>query len=50
MTGKLQPELGERVARAIVMENVGSCRRRAWWIVSDYVLAVSADGACAAAA
>jgi hypothetical protein len=43
MTGRLQSELGDRVARALVMENIGSRRRREWWIVSEYVLAECAD-------
>jgi hypothetical protein len=34
-----QIELGERVARALVMENTGPAARRAWWIVSSVVLA-----------
>jgi hypothetical protein len=32
-------ELGERVARALTMENSGPARRRIWWIVSSAVLA-----------
>jgi hypothetical protein len=34
-----QIELGERVVRALVMENTGSPARRAWWIVSSAILA-----------
>jgi hypothetical protein len=32
-------ELGERVSRALTMENSGPARRRIWWIVSLAVLA-----------
>ena len=32
-------ELGERVSRALTMENTGPTRRRIWWIVSSAVLA-----------
>jgi hypothetical protein len=32
-------ELGERVSRALTMENSGPVRRRIWWIVSSAVLA-----------
>src|SRR5438445_913855 len=32
-------ELGERVSRALIMENSGPARRRIWWIVSSAVLA-----------
>jgi hypothetical protein len=32
-------ELGERVSRALTMENSGPARRRIWWIVSSAVLA-----------
>lgn len=31
-------ELGERVCRALVMENSGPIRRRIWWIVRSAVL------------
>ena len=31
-------ELGERVVRALAMENSGSPARRAWWIVSSAIL------------
>jgi hypothetical protein len=34
-------ELGERVSRALTMENSGPRRRRIWWIVSSAVLAAS---------
>jgi hypothetical protein len=34
-------ELGERVSRALTMENSGPRRRRIWWIVSCAVLAAS---------
>jgi hypothetical protein len=34
-------ELGERVSRALTMENSGPRRRRIWWIVSSGVLAAS---------
>ena len=30
-----QLELGERVVRALAMENTGSPARRVWWIVSS---------------
>jgi hypothetical protein len=39
MTRTLRVELGERVCRVMVMENSGTRRRRAWWIVSSDVLA-----------
>jgi hypothetical protein len=39
-------ELGERVSRALSMENSGLARRRIWWIVSLAVLApLSGPGA-----
>jgi hypothetical protein len=41
----LQAELGERAARAMLMESLGPPRRRAWWIVSEYVLARCAEAA-----
>jgi hypothetical protein len=34
-------ELGDRVARALVMENSGAPKRRVWWIISSAVVAYS---------
>ncbi|HWS44988.1 MAG TPA: hypothetical protein VN636_03935 [Acidimicrobiia bacterium] len=39
MSRSLQIELGDRVCRALVMENTGTRARRLWWIVSSDVLA-----------
>lgn len=41
MEDKLHFELGERAARALIMENTGPLRRRVGWIVSSAVLSVS---------
>jgi hypothetical protein len=36
----MEAELGNRVVRAMAMENTGPKRRRAWWIVSAAVSAL----------
>ena len=39
MRQTMRDELGDRVCRALVMENSGKPSRRTWWIVSSGVLA-----------